>query len=124
MPFQQTCSPACYWGGLCNANRCVKQRNSCLVFCPDGFSCSYGYCVAKELVPLFLQELTPYLYTVNARVQPNDPNTPLYIGDGTSDAPPASNNGLTGAATHQTAPSVVATLGLATFAAVAGLLRA
>lgn len=63
---------------MCNANACVKQRNSCLFFCPEGFTCQYGMCVADALVPAFLQELTPYLYTSNARVQPSDPNTPLY----------------------------------------------
>ncbi len=87
MPFQQTCSPACYWGGLCNVNRCVKQRNSCIVFCPSGFECSYGYCVKSDLMALFLQQLVPHLYSDKALVQPANPSSaPLLIGDGTSNA--------------------------------------
>ncbi len=40
--FQQTCSPACYWGGLCRDGQCVKQRNSCVMSCPENYACSYG----------------------------------------------------------------------------------
>lgn len=40
--FKQVCSPACYWGGLCRDGLCVKQKNNCIVFCPRGFTCSYG----------------------------------------------------------------------------------
>jgi hypothetical protein len=94
--FAQVCSPACYWGGLCNAAHCIKQRNECIVFCPTGFACSYGYCVKEELMPLFLQNLMPYLYSKNALIQPSDPNTPLVLGDGTSNAAgPVASTGTT-----------------------------
>jgi hypothetical protein len=81
--FQQTCKPACYWGGLCHNNRCTKQKNDCLFFCPENYSCSYGFCVANTILPKYLTTLVPYLYTTNALIQPSDPNSqPLYEGDG------------------------------------------
>jgi len=130
--FQQICSPACYWGGLCDSGRCVKQRNSCLIFCPAGFACSYGHCVRAELIPLFLQQLVPHLYTDKALVQPDDPDAPLFIGDGTSNAQPPSSNGDDGggemivpsaAQPTTTAPSVAA-LTLAAMGAAVVLLAA
>jgi hypothetical protein len=113
VPFQQTCSPACYWGGLCNANHCIKQRNSCIIFCPDGFTCSYGYCVKNELLQIFLQELLPYLYTDNALVQPSNPDTHPVYDDGTGTGPGGStgpfNDGGVGGQLGTDAPTTSTT---------------
>jgi hypothetical protein len=69
--------------------------------------------VRTELIPLFLQELTPFLYTTNARVQPNDPNTPLYNpNDGGS-----GGNVDIGAATATAAASAAMTVALGVLAA-------
>jgi hypothetical protein len=119
--FQQTCSPACYWGGLCNTNRCVKQMRDCIVFCPDGFTCSYGYCVANKIVPNFLQAITTYLYTTNALIQPTNPSTaPLYQGQVITNTSTAGSE--SGAAMENEAKGAAAsTVALLVAAAATGL---
>jgi len=79
--FAQVCNSPCYWGGLCNRRRCVRQRGDCLFTCPEEFGCSYGYCVRRSLETQFLTALEPYLYSTLALRQPSGGNGtvhPLY----------------------------------------------
>jgi len=69
--FAQVCNSPCYWGGLCNRRRCVRQRGDCLFTCPEEFGCSYGYCVRRSLETQFLTALEPYLYSTLAPRQPS-----------------------------------------------------
>jgi len=69
--FVQVCNSPCYWGGLCNRRRCVRQRGDCLFTCPEEFGCSYGYCVRRSLETQFLTALEPYLYSTLAPRQPS-----------------------------------------------------
>jgi hypothetical protein len=59
--------------------RTMLWSSSLTFLCDSSFFSVSGYCVADSLVPLFLQTLTPHLYTTNALIQPSQPTThPLY----------------------------------------------